>query len=48
MGGVTSDISHNMAVLHNIVQIYKATGLDKDAEVYENEMKLYNSIYSRR
>ena len=47
-GSVTSDISHNMAVLHNIVQAYKNVGLNKEAEIYENEMRLYNSMWSQK
>lgn len=47
-GSVTSDISHNMAVLHNIVQAYKNVGLNKEAEICENEMRLYNSMWSQK
>ena len=47
-GGVTSDVSHNMAVLHNIVQVYKTAGLTNEADIYENELRLYNSMWSRK
>ena len=48
ISGVTSDISHNMAILHNIVQVYKTAGLNEEAGVFETEMKLYNSMWAQR
>ena len=47
-GTVTSDISHNMAVLHNIAQVYKSLGLEQEAAIYENEMRMYNNMWSHK
>ena len=48
ISGVISDIRHNMAILHNIVQVYKAAGLNEEAGIYENEMRLYNSMWAKK
>ena len=43
---VTSEVSHNIAVLHNIIKIFEGAGLETEAKEYEEVFNGYHKAWS--